>query len=89
MASSLDDLTSIHDTDEICSNDRAQAVRDHKHRVLALEAFDGLLHQALALCVQCAGCFIKDQQIRIAQDSPRQGKSLPLSAAESVTSLAD
>ena len=64
MVAPLHDPSLIQHAGLIRSHDRAQPMGDHQHRALPLEP--------LALAVEGTGGLIEDQQLRLAQDCPRQ-----------------
>ena len=66
-----------------------EPVSDHQHRPLRHEPVDRLLHQPLGLGVERAGGLVEDEDRRVAEERPRDGDPLPLSAREPGAALAE
>ena len=77
----LHDAASVHDEDSVGVSDGRQTVRD-TYRADVPERVNSLLHESLALVVQRAGRFVKQQHLRLAQKGACDGDALLLSAAD-------
>ena len=69
--------------------DGGKAVGDHKGGAILRQFFQALLHHPLAFIIQRAGGFIKDQNRRVFQKDPGNGKPLLLPAGEFDAPLTD
>jgi len=79
--------TFLHDP-AVCKYDNfvgvtngGKAVGNHNGRPLPRleEPVEGLLHHPFAFCVQCGGCLVKQQDLRVPHNRPGDCNSLLLS----------
>ena len=64
---------------------------DDDARLLAFlhEDVEGLLDLVLALSIECAGCLIQENDLRLSHDSPSDGNSLLLATRQFESSFTD
>ena len=82
MGARVENPPVLHHHDAIGQRKHGQPVRDQDRGAVAGELFQDLLDGLLALQIDLAGGLVEDQDGRIAEDGPRQGDALPLSAGE-------
>ena len=82
MGSLLQDAASFKDNDLVCFEDGIQAVCNRDDGPSLHQALCGFLKQGFGLRVETGGGLVQDQDRRILQEGPGQGKALRLSAAE-------
>ena len=78
MATAGDDPPAVEENDSVHLAHGCQAMSDDERRTVFHEAFQGLLHQSLALRIQGACGFIKQKQSRVAKYGTRNGDALTL-----------
>ena len=66
----------------------AEPMRNDQCGAVGHQAVEGLLHQLLALCVECRCGFVKNQQWRIFEYCAGNADTLTLSAAEPASAVA-
>mmetsp|Transcript_29454 Transcript_29454/g.85869 ORF Transcript_29454/g.85869 Transcript_29454/m.85869 type:complete len:201 (-) Transcript_29454:1358-1960(-) len=91
VAPLLRDLAAPQEDDFVSTTDSAQTVGDDKGSAplpLSQEPVQRRLHNSLALVVQCAGGFVKDEYLRLADESSRDGHSLLLPPTELAPAVA-
>lgn len=67
----------------------AEAVGDDEGGAARHEAVERLLHKVFALGVERRGGFVEDEDVGIGEDGTSYGETLPLSAAEEGSAIAD
>ena len=80
MSPGFDNAALVQHHDAVGSLDGRQSVRDHQRRAPRHQPLERLHHLALGHGIECAGWLVQDQDRRIFQNSPRDGKALALSA---------
>merc|ERR1712159_828522 len=72
--------TVVHHCDLVHIHDGGEAVSNHNGSTLLLrhQAVQSILHDALALRVECTGRLIQEQRLRILDDGPRNRHTLLL-----------
>jgi hypothetical protein len=83
MGSLLSNLAFLQDKDMVSLSDSGQSMSDDDSRdglEFFLHLLDRLLHFHLVLFVQSAGCLVKDQELRLLDESSRERDSLLLTA---------
>ena len=78
----------VDDRDTVGMLDRSQTMGDHQCGAPGHQAGQRLLDQVFALCVECAGGFIQQQDRRIDQQCTGDGQALPLPAGQADATLA-
>ena len=86
--SDVQDASCFHDHDPVGFQDGAEPVSDGQRRTLMPEVAQRLVDLRLAVGIDLAGCFVKDQQRRFSQDRARNGDALRLPPREAGASLA-
>jgi len=87
VCAAFDNLPVFQDHDDIGPAHGGQPVGDDERRPAVHEALDGLHDRLLGLCVQRAGRFVENENGRVLQQRPCDGKSLPFAAGESSAAL--
>src|SRR6185436_2563780 len=83
-----DDPSVIEHDDPIRFQHRCESMRDDDRRPVLHQLFQRLLHIALALRVERAGCFVEQQDRRVSQQRAGDGDALALAAGQSRAALA-
>ncbi len=83
-AAPLDDLAVVHDQNFVTVLQGAEPVGngDHRGAAGAAHGLDLLLDVLLGGIVQGRGSLVQDENLRLAQEDPRQGDPLPLAAGK-------
>ena len=82
MGAALLDSGMVDDDDLIGVADRAQPMGDHDGGPPARKLFERTLDMPFALVVECTGRLVKDQNLRILEENPRNRNPLFLPAGE-------
>ena len=85
----LHDPTTIDGDDPVASSNGGQAMGYDENRAPSGDALHIVLNDALALIIQRAGRFVKDQNSRIGDQSARDRNTLTLPARETCPALPD
>ena len=85
----FDDLSFVEDVDFVGVLDGGQAVGDGDGGACTHESLKGFLYESLALGVEGAGGFVKDEDGRVLEDGTGDGDALALTAAETAAAVAD
>ena len=80
VGADIENASGVHDEDAVGQPQRGQAVRDHDRGSPGDELLQHFVNLMLTLDIDLAGRFVKDEDIRVAQDGAGQGDLLPLSA---------
>ena len=89
MSSSLNDFTFAHNNDVVRIENGRQSMSNNDSCAVPCNAIKCCLHNVLTCHVECAGSFVKDQDLGLANDSSGNGDPLALTTAEMETSVAD
>ena len=85
MSAALNKPSALQDTNAVAADDGAETVGNHDGcgTLFGLEKLvDALLHNRLALTVQCTGCFVKQHHVGPPDEAAGDAKSLPLAATQ-------
>ncbi len=82
MRAALHDVTAFDDQDLVGAPDSGKTVRDHERGPAAHEVRQALLDHGLRFRIEARCGFIENQNARIGENRPRDGKPLPLAAGK-------
>ena len=79
MRALLDNVTVIHDKDQVCITDGGKTVRDDEAGTAAHQVVHGLLDPDFGSGIYGGGCLIQDQHSVVCKDCSCDGQQLFLS----------
>lgn len=88
MAAILDDPALVDSKNAVAVADGREPVRDDEHRASLHDPLHALLDDPLALVIQSAGRFVKNENARIHDQRTGNGDPLPLPSRQAGASLA-
>ena len=89
VRSALDDLSPLEHENLVGMDDRREPVGDHEYRPPAQQSVHRLLHQPLRLGIERRSGLVEDEDRWIPEQGPCNRQSLPLSAGQSRSPLAE
>ena len=85
----LQDLTALNYEDLVGTPDRREPMRDDERRAALHQEAQALLDHRFGLRIERACRFVENEDTRLGQDGARNGKPLPLTAAQLYAALSD
>src|SRR5205807_1025921 len=85
----FDNLAAFQNQNLIGAADCREPVCDDESRAPASKRSQAILNQRFALAVETRGCFVKNQQLGIGEDGPRDRDALTLPAGKLYAALAN
>ena len=82
MRALLDDAPVFHDHDQVCADDRGEAMRDHHGRAIAHQALQCLLNDLLGLTVQRRRRLVQKEDRCILDHGARDAETLALTTGQ-------
>ena len=79
MRALLDDVSVLHEKDQVGVHDRGQAVRNHETGPALHQGAHGLADLDFRAGVHAGGRLVQNNDGGIAEEHPRDGEELPLS----------
>ena len=79
MIALLDDVSVLHNEDQICILDRGKSVCDNETGSSLHQIIHRFLDLHFCSCIDGGCCFVKDQDLVVRKDRPRDRKKLFLS----------
>src|SRR4051794_3622879 len=83
MRTGCNQLSLLHYGDAIRVQNGGETVRDDQGGPVSHQPFERFLNDSLALGIKCAGSLVQQKDRWIAEDGPRDGDPLALSAGQS------
>ena len=82
MGAALNNFAGFDNQNLVCLADSTEPVRDHKSRPAFHQACEALLDKQFAFGIQIGSRFVQNEDLRVCQQSSRNGNTLALPAGE-------